>query len=149
MKERSNINSTNSNTSSTTPSSKRAPKKFFMYTGFFTLALAIVVAVTEVLGFLIETFTSIPLLFRVTLGICYFIALILMIIFCKKHKFIALLLWTTIAIAIYLTYAICQFPQEFISNLYFPQDVVRGYLVCFVVTVISYCLAFNVFKRSK
>lgn len=148
MKEKSHINSTNSNTSSTTPSSKRATKKFFIYTSFITLALAIVFAVTEVLGFLIETFTSVPLLFKLTLGICYFIALILMLIFCK-NKFIALLLWTTLAIAVYLSYAIFQFPQEFMSNLYFPQDVAGGYLLGFIVTVFSYCFAFNVFNRKK
>lgn len=149
MNNRTNNNGTNNSTNNNSPSSKRATKKFFLFAGVLTATIAIVVALTEVLGFLIETFTSIPLLFKVTLGACYFIALVLMIIFCKKHKFIVLLLWTIIAIGIYLAYAIFQFPGEFISNLYFPEEFAGGYFLGFVVAIFTYIFAFDVFKKKK
>lgn len=143
-----NNNSTITNTSTrTTSSSKRAIGKFFICMGLLTLAFAIVVAVIEVFGFLIETFTSIPVLFKVTLGACYLIALILMLIFLKKRcKFIVLLIWTLTAIGIYVGYAIYQFPQEFINNLSFPKDFAIGYAFASLIAMISNAITFNWLK---
>lgn len=143
-----NTNRTITSTSTrTTSSSKRAIGKFFICMGLLTLAFAIVVAVIEVFGFLIGTFTSIPVLFKVTLVACYSIALILMFIFLKKkYKFIVLLLWTLTAIVFYLGYSIYQFPQEFINNLYFPKDLAIGYGFASLIAIISNAIAFNWLK---
>lgn len=143
-----NTNSTNNSTTTSSPT-KRSTKKFFFLFLAATAAIATFLAVTEIFGFLIETFASIPLLFKITLAACFVIAAILMAIFCKRKKGIVLLIWTLTAMAIYLAYAIYLFPAEFVSNLYFPSEFAGGYFLSFIVALFCYLFAFDIFKKKK
>lgn len=126
---------------------KKATKKFFIYFLSITILLAIGVSLIEVMGFVVATFNTISFVFKITLAACYIVAFVLMFIFVKKRKKIALALWTIIAISIYMGYVIILFPQEFISYLYFPEELLVGYVVSLIVCI--YCYIISIHEAQK
>lgn len=133
---------------STNQGFKKATKKFFIYFLAITILFVIGMTLIEVLGFIIATFSTINIVFKITLASCYVVAFVLMFIFVKKRKKIALVLWTIIAASIYIGYAILLFPQKFMENLYFPKEAFVGYMISLGICIFCYMLSIREAQKN-